>query len=43
MPAITVDDPLVLPRLEWSGVHSGVSRSVIQVVTAQQQSEGVGF
>jgi quercetin 2,3-dioxygenase len=43
MPAVTVENPLVLPRLERPGSDSGVSRSVVQVVASHQQSEGAGF
>jgi quercetin 2,3-dioxygenase len=43
MPAVTVDNALVLPRLGRIGADSGVSRPVIQVVMSHQQSEGAGF
>jgi redox-sensitive bicupin YhaK (pirin superfamily) len=43
MPAVTVENTLVLPRLERLGTDSGVSRPVLQVVTSHQQSEGAGF
>ena len=43
MPAVTVENSLVLPRLERLGADSGVSRPIIQVVASHQQSEGAGF
>jgi quercetin 2,3-dioxygenase len=43
MPAVTVENPLVLPRLERPGADSGAPRPVLQVVTSHQQSEGAGF
>jgi redox-sensitive bicupin YhaK (pirin superfamily) len=42
MPAITVDNPLVLPRIDASD-PSWVRRPVERVVTAQHTLEGAGF
>ena len=42
MPAVTVDDPLVLPRLEPPGPDAG-DRPVKSVTTAPQGYEGEGF
>lgn len=42
MPAVTVDNPLVLPRLPAVGADR-VARPVLDVVTAQHQREGAGF
>lgn len=43
MPAVTVKNTLVLPRLDRAGTGAAVSRPVIQVVTSHQRSEGAGF
>jgi redox-sensitive bicupin YhaK (pirin superfamily) len=43
MPAVTVENPLVLSRLERPGPDSGVSRPIVQVISSHQQSEGAGF
>ena len=42
MPAVTVENPLVLPRLAPLGVDA-VARPVARVVTAHHQREGAGF
>jgi redox-sensitive bicupin YhaK (pirin superfamily) len=42
MPAITVPNPLVLPRLETPDVQA-TTRSVVRVVPAQHAIEGAGF
>jgi redox-sensitive bicupin YhaK (pirin superfamily) len=43
MPAITVDDTLVLPRIPVPDPAVSKSRPVARVVTAHRQSEGAGF
>jgi quercetin 2,3-dioxygenase len=43
MPAITVDDTLVLPRIPRPDPASSKARPVAQVITAHQQVEGAGF
>ena len=43
MPAVTVENPLALPRLAPLSAESDVARPVIQVVTSHQQTEGAGF
>ena len=43
MPAITVDDPLVLPRIPRPDPASSRPRPVGDVVTAHRQIEGAGF
>jgi quercetin 2,3-dioxygenase len=43
MPAITVDDNLVLPRLVRPSAESSVARPVERVIMSHQQSEGAGF
>jgi redox-sensitive bicupin YhaK (pirin superfamily) len=43
MPAITVDDPLVLPRLPLPDAAASRARPVAKVVTAHRQTEGAGF
>jgi redox-sensitive bicupin YhaK (pirin superfamily) len=43
VPAVTVDNILVLPRLIRPGPASGIARPVKRVVTAHQQKEGAGF
>jgi quercetin 2,3-dioxygenase len=43
MPAITIENPLVLPRLERLAAESGVSRPIIQIVMSHEQKEGAGF
>jgi quercetin 2,3-dioxygenase len=43
MPAITVDDPLVLPRLPRPDPASSRARPVARVVTAHRATEGAGF
>ena len=43
MPAITVDDTLVLPRIPRPDPASSVPRPIAKVVTAHSQSEGAGF
>jgi len=42
MPAITVDNPLVLPRIERPGDRS-TDRAVLRTVAAQYAVEGAGF
>src|SRR3954454_6096296 len=42
MPAITVDNPLVLPRIERPGERS-TARPVLRTVAAQYAVEGAGF
>lgn len=42
MPAITVENPIALPRLPHIGADA-VARPVRQVVTAHHQKEGAGF
>jgi quercetin 2,3-dioxygenase len=43
MPAITVEDPLVLPRIPRPDPITSRSRPVSKVVTAHRQTEGAGF
>ena len=43
MPAITVDDTLVLPRIPRPDLAVSRPRSVAQVITAHRQTEGAGF
>src|SRR5712671_3946116 len=43
MPAITVDDPLVLPRIPRPDPASSRPRPVAEVITAHRQTEGGGF
>jgi redox-sensitive bicupin YhaK (pirin superfamily) len=43
MPAITVDDPLVLPRVPLPDPAVSRARPVARVVTAHRQAEGAGF
>ena len=43
MPAITVDDPLVLPRIPRPDPAISRSRPVGRIVTAHRQTEGAGF
>ena len=43
MPAITVDDTLVLPRIPRPDPAISVPRPVAKVVTANRQTEGAGF
>lgn len=43
MPAVTVDNLLVLPRLSRPGTEPILVRPVERVVAARQQSEGAGF
>lgn len=43
MPAVTVDDILVLPRLLRIGGEPGTARPVERIVPAHQQTEGAGF
>jgi redox-sensitive bicupin YhaK (pirin superfamily) len=43
MPAITVDNPLVLPHLSRPDPATSTPRPVSQVVTAHSQIEGAGF
>jgi redox-sensitive bicupin YhaK (pirin superfamily) len=43
MPAVTVENPLTLPRLDRPSSESSSARPVLQVVTSHQQSEGAGF
>ena len=43
MPAITVDDPLVLPRIPRPDPATSRSRPVGRIVTAHRQTEGAGF
>ena len=43
MPAITVDDTLVLPRIPRPDPVTTTPRPVAKVVTARSQSEGAGF
>jgi hypothetical protein len=42
MPAISVDNPLSLPRLSRPALGSA-SRPVVTVVSAHEQIEGAGF
>ena len=42
MPAITVDDPLVLPRVPRPDPATSAARKVAEVVTAHRQLEGGG-
>jgi redox-sensitive bicupin YhaK (pirin superfamily) len=42
MPAVTIENPLVLPRLSRIGANSGAARPVIRMVTAHRQKEGAG-
>jgi redox-sensitive bicupin YhaK (pirin superfamily) len=43
MPAITVEDTLVLPRIARPDPATTTSRPVAKVITAHRQSEGAGF
>lgn len=43
MPAVTVDNLLVLPRLLRIGAEPGTARPVERVIAAHQQTEGAGF
>ena len=43
MPAITVDDTLVLPRIPRPDPAASRARPVSKVVTAQHATEGAGF
>lgn len=43
MPAVTVENLLVLPRLAQMGGAPGAARTVNRIVTAHQQKEGAGF
>src|SRR2546430_13043361 len=43
MPAITVDDTLVLPRIPRPDPATSKARPVAEVVTAHRQVEGAGF
>jgi len=43
MPAITVDNPLVLPRISRPDQTASIPRPVSRVVTAHSQTEGAGF
>ncbi|MEY2453135.1 MAG: quercetin 2,3-dioxygenase [Acidimicrobiaceae bacterium] len=43
MPAITVDDTLVLPRISRPDPATSVPRPVGKVITAHRQTEGAGF
>jgi quercetin 2,3-dioxygenase len=43
MPAITVDDPLVLPRIPRPDPAASRPRPVGKIVTAHRQKEGAGF
>jgi hypothetical protein len=43
MPAITVDNPLVLPHISRPDPAASTPRPVSQVVTAHSQIEGAGF
>jgi redox-sensitive bicupin YhaK (pirin superfamily) len=43
MPAITVDDPLVLPRIPRPDPAVSKARPVAKVITAHRQAEGAGF
>jgi redox-sensitive bicupin YhaK (pirin superfamily) len=43
MPAITVDDTLVLPRIARPDPAVSRPRPIARIVTAHQQSEGAGF
>lgn len=43
MPAITVDDTLVLPRIPRPDPTASRPRLVADVITAHRQTEGAGF
>jgi redox-sensitive bicupin YhaK (pirin superfamily) len=43
MPAVTVENPLLLPRLALPGTGTARARQARRVVTAHQQLEGAGF
>jgi hypothetical protein len=43
MPAITVDDTLVLPRITRPDQATSRARPIAKVITAQRQTEGAGF
>ena len=43
MPAITVDDTLVLPRIPRPDSAVSKARPVANVITAHRQTEGAGF
>ena len=43
MPAITVEDPLVLPRIPRPDTTTSRPRPVSRIVTAHRQTEGAGF
>ncbi|MGW2447882.1 pirin family protein [Streptomyces sp. NPDC001675] len=43
MPAVTVDNPLTLPRIARPGSEGTMARRVSTVITAHRQLEGAGF
>jgi redox-sensitive bicupin YhaK (pirin superfamily) len=43
MPAVTVDNPLVLPRIPRPDAGTSTPRPVTRVITSHQQLEGAGF
>jgi redox-sensitive bicupin YhaK (pirin superfamily) len=43
MPAITVEDTLVLPRISRPDPATSIPRPIAKVITAHQQTEGAGF
>ena len=43
MPAITVEDTLVLPRISRPDPATSTARPVAKVVTAHRATEGAGF
>lgn len=43
MPAITVDDTLVLPRISRPDPATSAARPVARLITAQKMTEGAGF
>ena len=43
MPAVTVENPLALPRVETPDPTTAAPRPVLQVVTAPEGYEGEGF
>ena len=43
MPAVTVENPLTLPRVGRPGAEPSLARPVLQVIMSHQQNEGAGF
>jgi hypothetical protein len=43
MPAVTVENPLTLPRITRPSTTESVARRVATAITAHRQLEGAGF